>query len=43
MGDISMWTLKKYVKLNEERKVILDNIREDGFIYEKWRNYNKRN
>lgn len=33
--EYSMLTLKKYAKLNEERKVILDTIREDGSIYGK--------
>lgn len=33
--EYSMLTLKKYAKLNEERKVILDSIREDGSIYGK--------
>ena len=28
--------LKDYIKLNEERRVILDTIREDGRIYGKW-------
>lgn len=31
----SMKIFKEYAKLNEERKVVLDSIREDGSIYEK--------
>lgn len=33
--EFAMLTFKKYAKLNEERKVILDSIREDGSIYGK--------
>lgn len=34
----SMKIFKEYAKLNEERKIVLDSIREDGSIYEKWYN-----
>lgn len=34
-----MLTLKMYAKLNEERQVVLDKIRESGEVYETRRNY----
>lgn len=33
-----MLTLKMYAKLNEERQVVLDKIRESGEVYETRRN-----
>ncbi|NLJ58897.1 MAG: nucleotidyltransferase domain-containing protein [Tissierellia bacterium] len=34
--NYSIKIFKEYVKLNEEREVVLNSIREDGSIYGKW-------